>query len=366
MYKHLFKGLCLSVALTLTGTNAFANQVSTQASPMKVKVVIVSMFEIGGDEGDAPGEFQLWKERQELTTQYSLVHGFHDIYANTETGVIGIVTGMGIARAASAIMALGLDRRFDLTDAYWLVAGIAGVDPLDNTIGSAIWTDYVVDGDLAHQIDAREIPTNWKTGYFPLFTHGPYENADNVNPNNSPNGEVYVLNQSLMKWAYSISKDTELFNTPAMDSLRGKYTGYPNALLKPSVSFGSHLSASTFWHGKLLNEWANEWVKYWTKSKGNFVTSGMEDSATLQSLAYLHNAGLVNKQRVMILRTASNFTMQPVSLSAAENLKQESEGDGYAAMGSAIEAAYRVGVNVVDFIVKHWDKTQHKEPSIAE
>lgn len=351
--------ILLSFSFTATSAEVNAHGIK----PMKVKVVIVSMFEIGEDEGDAPGEFQLWKTRQALTTRYAVPHGFHDIYANEETGVIGLVTGMGIARASAAIMSLGLDKRFDLSQAYWLVAGIAGVDPADNTIGSAIWTDYVVDGDLAHEIDAREIPADWETGYFPLFTHAPYDNADAVDTSNSPNGEVYALNISLAKWAFALTKDTKLLNNEAMDILRAKYTHSPQARALPGVSMGAHLSASTFWHGEKLNAWANDWVAYWTKGKGNFVTSGMEDSATLQSLAYLDNAGLVDKDRLLILRTASNFTMQPPGLGAAENLKRESSGDGYAAMGAAIEAAYRVGSQVTDYIVKHWSEVQHSIPN---
>ena len=88
----------------------------------------------------------------------------------------------------------------------------------------------------------------------------------------------------------------------------------------------------------------------------------MEDSATLQSLTYLDNAGLVDKERLMILRTASNFTMQPPSLGAAQNLKLESSGEGYAAMGAAIEAAYNVGSGVVNAIVENWDSAKHTIP----
>ena len=358
--KPLALAVLVSMTMIALCSNALADE---EKQSMEVKVVVVSMFEIGDDEGDAPGEFQLWKARQKLTTKYPLPHGFHDVYANPETGVIGIVTGMGIARASAAIMALGLDPRFDLSNAYWLVAGIAGVDPADNTIGSAIWTDYVVDGDLAHQIDAREIPATWTTGYFPLFTHAPYANAELVDVNNSPNGEVYALNLSLAKWAYSLTKDTKLLNNEAMNLLRAKYTHSPNARALPNVSMGAHLSASTFWHGEKLNTWANDWVAYWTKGKGNFVTSGMEDSATLQSLSYLDNAGLVDKNRIMILRTASNFTMQPPSLSASENLKLESS-EGYAAMNAAIEAAYNVGSRVVDYITENWDSVKDDLPSV--
>jgi purine nucleoside permease len=90
----------------------------------------------------------------------------------------------------------------------------------------------------------------------------------------------------------------------------------------------------------------------------------MEDSATLQSITYLHSAGLVDKNRVVILRTASNFTMQPPGLTAAENLKNESSGDGYAAMKSAIESAYLVGSQFSDYILAHWGEVKTVPPSL--
>ncbi|HEY5745004.1 MAG TPA: hypothetical protein VIU12_02915, partial [Chryseolinea sp.] len=39
-------------------------------SPLKVKVVVVAMFEIGKDTGDKAAEFQLWHEREKLTKRY--------------------------------------------------------------------------------------------------------------------------------------------------------------------------------------------------------------------------------------------------------------------------------------------------------
>jgi purine nucleoside permease len=184
--------------------------------PLEIKVVVVTMFEIGADEGDKPGEFQLWKAGQRLNTCLSFVVSHHDICINTETGVMGIVTGMGTAKAATAIMALGLDPRFDLTHAYWLVAGIAGFDPADASIGSAAWATWLLDGDLAHQIDAREIPDTWSTGYFPLFTTEPLLEDQSLDPSKlnkhgqSSNGEVYKLNSQLTEWAYTLTKDVKL------------------------------------------------------------------------------------------------------------------------------------------------------------
>lgn len=34
------------------------------SSPIQIKVVVVTLFERGEDTGDAPGEFQLWIERE--------------------------------------------------------------------------------------------------------------------------------------------------------------------------------------------------------------------------------------------------------------------------------------------------------------
>ena len=135
--------------------------------PIRIKVVVVTMFERGEDTGDVPGEFQLWVEREHLDQVLPLPSGYHHVRMNKD-GVLGLLTGVGTAKAAASVMALGLDPRFDLSKAYWIVAGIGGGDPADVSLGSAVWADHVVDGDLAFEIDARQIPANWPTGYVPL------------------------------------------------------------------------------------------------------------------------------------------------------------------------------------------------------
>src|ERR1700735_4065208 len=136
-------------------------------APIPVKVVIVAMFEAGADTGDRPGELQYWVERDHLDRVFPFPQGYHDLRMNRD-GVLAVLTGVGTAKSTAAIMALGLDPRFDLSKAYWLVAGIAGINPARGSLGSAAWAEWVVDGDLAREIDAREIPASWKTGYLPL------------------------------------------------------------------------------------------------------------------------------------------------------------------------------------------------------
>jgi purine nucleoside permease len=124
------------------------------AMPIRVKVVVVSMFEAGEDTGDTPGEYQLWVEREHLDRIFPLPAGFHHIRMNKD-GVLGLLTGVATAKAAASVMALGLDPRFDLSKAYWVIAGIGGGDPADVSLGSAVWANHVIDGDLAYEIDAR-------------------------------------------------------------------------------------------------------------------------------------------------------------------------------------------------------------------
>ena len=321
----------LMPALLCVLAGCAASRAAPALRPLEVKVVVVTMFEIGADSGDAAGEFQLWHERQKLDVRYPFAH-HHDLFLNPKTGVLGMVTGEGNVNSASAVMELAMDPRFDLARAYWLVAGIAGVDPLHASIGSAAWTEYLVDGDLAHEIDAREIPDDWPTGYFARNTRKPY---DPDKP--QPTGEMFRLNPSLTEWAFELTRGVRLADSKELEETRSHFTGYPNAQKPPFVLKGDTLSASTFWHGKILNEWANRWVEYWTDGKGQFVTSAMEDTGTFQSITYLHPTGKVNKDRVMVLRTASNYTMPPPGMSAAAHLLRENAG--YAGLNASVRGS---------------------------
>ncbi len=325
--------------------------------PREVKVVIVSLFERGNDTGDLPGEFQLWVEREKLDEVIPFPAGNRDLRMNSKTGVLGVCAGIGTARAAASIMALGLDPRFDLRKAYWIVAGIAGGDPADVTLASAAWANWVIDGDLAHEIDAREIPADWPTGMIPLRRTKPYEK-----PRRELNeGEYYRLNAKLVDWAYNLSKNVPLDDSEKLNDRRMRFTGYPEAQGKAKVVKGDSLSASTFWHGKLLNQWANDWVRYYTDGAGNYVTTAMEDTGVLQSLTWLQKAGKVDRERALVLRGVSNFDMQPPGVSATESLAGEKIGM-YAAYLQSLENIHRAGSVVLHAILKDWKRLRETLP----
>ncbi len=352
----------IAIATLLTQLLVFAlvagsllAQSAPMPQPIRVKVVVVTMFERGEDTGDAPGEFQLWVEREHLDKVYENPAGYHHVRMNRDS-VLGMVTGVGTAKAAASIMALGLDPRFDLSRAYWIIAGIGGGDPADVSLGSAVWADYVVDGDLSFEIDARQIPENWPTGYLPLRKGTPYEQ-----PATADYGEVYQLDPGLVGWALRLTQQVTLPDTDSLRKFRSRFPGFPNALKAPFVTKGAVLSASTFWHGSKFEDWANGWTRYYTSGKGNYMVAAMEDSGTLQALTFLSHAGRADFHRVLVLRTVSNYDREPPGVSVAESLKEMVSGN-YSAYLPALEAAEVIGDKVVIDIVGHWHERENTIP----
>lgn len=120
----------------------------------------------------------------------------------------------------------------------------------------------------------------------------------------------------------------------------------------PFVLKGDQLVATTFWHGRLMTRGARDWVDYWTRGKGEFVTSAMEETGAVQATVYLDRIGRVDKNRVMVLRAGSNYTMPPTGTNAAAYLLRENEG--YSGLHAAVENLYRVGSPVIDELLGHW------------
>ena len=342
--------------LFASGVSGAWGQGADARKPIPVKVVVIAAFERGADTGDAPGEFQLWVEREHLDQVFDFPVGFRHLRMNKD-GVLAMVTGVATAKAAASVMALGLDPRFDLRKAYWIVAGIGGGDPADVSLGSAVWAEHVIDGDLAFEIDAQQIPEDWPTGYVPLRKQRPYEQPVRT----ELEGEVYTLNTSLVEWAWRLTQDAKLADSEAMQKSRARFVGFPNALKPPFVTRGDTISAGTFWHGSKMDEWANEWTKYYTGGKGNYMVSAMEDTGTLQSLTFLDRAGRVDLRRVLVLRTVSNYDREAPGTSAAESLQGMVFGN-YSAYLPALEAAEIVGDKVVRDIVEHWSEREGQTP----
>jgi purine nucleoside permease len=217
----------------------------------------------------------------------------------------------------------------------------------------------VVDSDLGYEIDAREIPADWSTGYLPLRKSKPFEKPADTQP-----GQMYALNPSLTQWAFNLTRAVQLDDSEQLKTIRSEYDGAASQR-PPFVGMGDEISSSTYWHGKLLDAWASEWMRYFTDDKGEFATTAMEDTGTLQSLEFLANAGRVDRNRFLVLRTVSNYDRQPRDLTAPQSLARQRIGK-YAAYLPSLEAAYMVGHTVVNELLTNWPKYEAVVPAATD
>jgi purine nucleoside permease len=327
-----------------------------------IRFVVVTTFDTG-DDLTAPGEFNTWVVNFPLPIILPFPQGYHHLRYNAEKHVLGIETGEGPVHMAASITALANDKRFDLSKAYWILAGIAGIDPNAGPVGSAAWASYVIDGDLAYEIDAREIPPGWTTGYVPLGRSSPYEQP--VPPVSSINGvNLFQLNGGFVNWAYQFSHShVTLPDTANLQTVRSFYTSYPVTQSGPLVLKGDVLAAGTFWVGALLNTWAENWVNYWSKGAAVFTTTSEEDAGYMQALTFLSQVKAVDLNRVLVLRSASDFCVPYPGQTAAQLLVNDATGTGYSAFIESLQNVYLTGSSVVNEIADNWSKYSGNVPT---
>ncbi len=323
---------------------AAAGPAFAQAAPFAPKALVITMF---------GGEAKPWLEGESLTRKFA-VPGFTKAFPDlscTDGGLCVMTTGMGYANAASSISVLAFSGRFDLSKTYFLIAGIAGVDPAYGTLGSAHWARYAIDGGLQNEIDAREAPADWSTGYVAIGAGAPGQKVAL-----RYGSEIYRLDEALLQAAYRLTKDVKLADGDAAEAYRAKYGSGPGAA-PPEVTICDTVSSDTWWHGAKLAEAMEAWAKLVTDGAAEACTTQQEDNATLTALERGSDAQLLDFHRVAVLRTASNFDREAPGQSAAESLAANS--GGYL---PAVANAYRVGGALAHAIVADWDAWSRGPP----
>lgn len=311
-----------------------------------VKVMIISMF---GPEG------QVWLDKlgpwrdievDGLSPDYPTVH------CNRQD-VCVMTTGMGHSNAAASIMALTFSPRFDLRHTYFMVAGIAGIDPQQGTVGSAAWADYLVDFGIQWEIDGREIPSTWKTGYLGINTTSPSDK-----PPLDYRTEAFQLNTRLTDTAFALSHTATLADNAQAQAARAKYS-YAPANRPPTVIRCDTLAGDTWWSGTLLGQRARDWTKILTDGKGVYCTTQQEDNATYEALKRAASVHRVDLNRVAVLRAGSDFDRPYDGQTSADNLLNYSSQGGFTI---AIENLFRTGNPLVQDIVTHWGEWREGVP----
>ncbi|RFU49478.1 purine nucleoside permease [Paraburkholderia sp. DHOC27] len=311
-----------------------------------VKVMIVSMF---GPEG------KVWLDHlgpwQAITVE-GLSPDYPQVHCNAQD-VCVMTTGMGHANAAASMMALSFSPRFDLRHTYFMVAGIAGIDPQQGTLGTAAWAKYLVDFGIQWEIDAREIPPDWNSGYLGINTKSPTDK-----PPLDYRTEVFQLNPQLADAAFALSRNVTLADNAQAQAARAKFDSAP-ANQPPKVTQCDTLGGDTWWSGTKLGDRAREWTKILTDGKGVYCTTQQEDNATYEALKRAASANRVDLSRVAVLRAGSDFDRPYQGQTSVDNLLN------YAAQGGfdiALDNLYRAGNPLVQQIVTHWSEWREGVP----
>ncbi len=330
-------------------------------SPVPIPVLVITTYETGKDRGDTPGELQYWAEREELGREITVPGVDHPLLSNGK-GLYAMVSGT-TSRCAVQIMALAADPRFDLTHTYFLLSGIGGGFPRVMSLGSAVWVQRVVDGNPAFEIDSREAPADWPVGLVAIGATKPGQGSANVDAvpaaGASENGSggvgtvAFRLNPSLVAWAYELTKGVKLADSEALRAFGRRFEGYPVAQEPPSVLVGDSIGSDRFFHGEIMARWAEDWDRIYSRGAGRLAISDCEDAGVciaLQRLAAMHR---VDFNRLLILRTACNFTVPPKGVTAAKSLFGEtiSDSSGVAYL-PALEADFVVGSVVAQALLE--------------
>ncbi|KAH6847526.1 purine nucleoside permease [Chaetomium sp. MPI-CAGE-AT-0009] len=325
---------------------------------IKPKIMIISMF--------AP-EATIWQRnlpRTPLGDLHALnltlpgLSMLHPTIHCTATGAIcQLTTGEGEINAASSTAALALSPRFDLRQTYFLVAGIAGVNPRRATLGGVALARYAVQVALQHELDAREMPDGFETGYVPFGAAEPY-----ADPGIWYGTEVMELNGGLRDRAFEFARRGELVDSEDAVAYRGRYGtrmgeevhDHPFAagVGGPEVVKCDAATSDVYYSGKLLSESFERITEVWTDGTGVYCMTAQEDNATLEVLVRMAVYGLVDFGRVIVMRTGRVQLRPPASRRHPYDHLLGLHQNGF---DIAIENIFRAGVEIVKGILQDWD-----------
>jgi purine nucleoside permease len=277
---------------------------------------------------------------------------FPEVHCTENHEICQLITGEGEINAATTVSSVAFSPLFDLTQTYFFVAGIAGVDPKKATTGSATFARYAVQVALQYEIDIRELNASYSTGYISQGTDSPGQY-----PTNIYGTEVFELNADLRTIAANFARKANLSDSATAQAYRARYKTpsgkYKAGTLAPSVVECDVATTDVYFSGEILGATFENTTKVWTNGTGEYCATAQEDNATFEVLLRSSMHKLTDFSRIIAMRTGSDFDRPYPGASAAYNLFEAEQG----AFGPAIENLYVAGIKVVEGILDGWDAT---------
>jgi len=279
---------------------------------------------------------------------------YPDIHCTADGEICQLTTGESEINAATTISSLVASPYFNFSQTYFMIAGIAGVNPEVATLGSVTFAKYAVQVALQYEFDAREMPENFTTGYVPLGATAPGQY-----PTSIYGTEVFEVNEALRDLAIAFANTAGLNDSDAAVSYRAKYAAvesFAAGATGPSVVACDVATSDVYYSGTLLSEAFANTTQLYTNGSGIYCTTAQEDNASLEAFLRAAVSGRIDFSRIIVMRTASDFDRPFPGEAATFNLFWADQGG----FGPAIQNIYRAGIKVVEGIVEGWEETFKK------
>ncbi|KAK6860573.1 hypothetical protein PG995_004209 [Apiospora arundinis] len=340
-------------------------------SKIAPKVMVINMFydeaKIWRDSFPAMGKGSLLDKNISIAGLSPLSPQVHC----TGSGEVCQVTlGDSEINAAASMSALvhGADSSsiFDFDRTYWLISGIAGVNPKLGTLGSVALAKYAVQAALQYELDARDMPDNFSTGYLAYGTDAPGKQPTQFYGTEVMERQQQQRQRQQRQW----QQQQPLADDPSAAAYRAKYAAvdpatqgeqrenddppnvYAAATAPPSVLRCDSVTSDNYYSGRLLSEAFENTTRAWTgQAAVTYCMTAQEDSAVLQVLLRAHLARRADFSRAIVMRAGSNFDRPPPSMTAFEHLLMLGQ-NGFAL---AINNTWNAGSLIVSGILSNWD-----------
>ncbi|KAL1980253.1 hypothetical protein VTN96DRAFT_4428 [Rasamsonia emersonii] len=314
------------------------------------KVFIISMFAPEAEAWWGIPEFDLLAHNISLP---GLSPIFPHVHCTADHAVCQLITGESEINAATTVSAVAFSDRFDLRQTYFLIAGIAGINPEVATTGSVTFARFAVQVALQYEFDSREIPANYSTGYIPLGAYAPGQY-----PRSIYGTEVFEVNNDLRSLAASFARTANLSDSPAAQAYRAKYVTPTNRLYAagaapPSVVECDIATSDVYYSGNILSTAFGNTIRLLTNGTGVYCTTAQEDNATLEALLRAAVHKRADFARIIVMRTASDFDRPYPGEDPMYNLLYADQGG----FQPAVDNIYRAGIKVVEGILQGWNQT---------
>lgn len=342
----------LSVASAKLGNSKYDDvdyEIQKFEDAVSPQVVVVSLFK---------PEAEVWHSKLKKTdlalTEKITIPGlsplFPSVYCSSDYTLCNVITGEGEINAAATMTAFLSSAQFNLTETYFLVAGIAGIDPNQGTLGSAAFPRFTVQVANQYEIAPQEAPTNWTSPYWQYGTEEPFKE-----PQQWYGTEVFEINEALRDHAAKLAFSAELADSAAANKTRNLYNSSQAATLTPGILKCDSSTSDVYFTGTLLDEAFAHTTKVLTNGSATYCVTAQEDAAVLE--AALRNAkfGLTDFARWVLLRTGSNFDRPPAVLgNDSVGFFNNNSTGGFEI---ALENQYIAGYPFVKDVLKNWNGT---------